>query len=82
MKNKLKAVLRWAGIFLLCFAVVYLTVFFGGWRLFESGDPLLIELGVALILSVFVFAFNETVTKLEKKIEALEKRISEMENHP
>ncbi|MBR6745259.1 MAG: hypothetical protein IKM00_08610 [Clostridia bacterium] len=82
MKNKFKAVLRWAGIFLLCFAVIYLTVFFGGWKIFESGDPILIELGAAFILSVFVFAFNETVTKLEKKIEALEKRISEMENNP
>ena len=82
LKNKLKSLLRWAGIFLLCFAVVYLTVFFGGWKLFESGDPILIELGAAFILSVFVFAFNETVTKLEKKIEALEKRISEMENNP
>ena len=75
LKNKLKSLLRWAGIFLLCFAVVYLTVFFGGWKLFESGDPVLIELGAALILSVFVFAFNETITKLEKKIEDLEKRI-------
>ena len=81
MKNKLLTLLRWAGIFLLCFAVVYLTVFFGGWKLFESSDPLLIEIGVALILSIFVFAFNETVTKLEKKIEALEKRIDEMENN-
>lgn len=80
MKNKLKALLRWAGMFLLCFTVVYLTVFFGGWRLFESGDPILIEIGVALVLSFFVYALNETVTKLEKKIEALEKRIREMEN--
>ena len=80
MKNKLKALLRWAGMFLLCFAVVYLTVFFGGWRFFESGDPILIEIGVALVLSFFVYALNETVTKLEKKIEALEKRIREMEN--
>ena len=81
VKNKFLTLLRWAGIFLLCFAVVYLTVFFGGWKLFESRDPLLIEIGVALILSIFVFAFNETVTKLEKKIEALEKRIDEMENN-
>ena len=78
MKNKLKSLLRWAGIFLLCFAVVYLTVFFGGWKLFESGDPILIELGAAFILSVFVFAFNETITKLEKKIEDLEKRIDSL----
>jgi len=81
MKNKIKSCLRWAGIFVICFAVIYLTVFLGGWKLFESSDPILIELGAALVLSFFVFAFNETVTKLEKKIEALEQRINEMENN-
>ena len=80
MKNKLKSFFRWVIIFVLCFIVIYLTVFFGGWRLFKSGDPILIEIGVALVLSFFVYALNETVTKLEKKIEALEKRIREMEN--
>ena len=80
MKNKVKSFFRWAMIFALCFTVIYLTVFFGGWKLFESGDPLLMELGVALVLSFFVFAFNEVATKLEKKIQELEERIEKMEN--
>ena len=80
MKNKLKSFFRWAMIFALCFTVIYLTVFFGGWKLFESGDPLLMEMGVALVLSFFVFAFNEVTTNLKNKIRDLEERIEKMEN--
>lgn len=79
MKTKLKLLLRWAGNFLLCFLVIYLVVFFGGWKFFESGDPILIEIGVALILSVFIFAINETITSHEKKIRSLEERIDKLE---
>ena len=79
MKEKLKSFLRWAGIFILCLTVIYCFVFFGGWKLFESGDPILMEIGISLVLSFFVFIFNETVTKLEKRIQILEKRVSEAE---
>ena len=77
--DKMKSLLRWAGTFVLCFIVIYLTVFFGGARLFESGDPILIEIGAALILSFFVFIFNEIVTHLEKRVNALEERLKELE---
>ncbi len=80
MKFSLKSILRWAGVFLLCFLVLYVTVFFGGWKLFESGDPILIELGAAFILSIFVFAANEVITNLEKRIKALEERIKKLED--
>ncbi len=81
MKDKFKSFLKWAGTFIICFIVIYLIVFFGGWKLFESGDPLLIEIGVALILSFFVFIFNESVTTLEKKVKSLEQRLNEIENN-
>ena len=80
MKDKLKSILRYLGTFALCFIAIYLVVFFGGWKLFESNDPILIELGVALILSIFIFAINEVLIKQDKKIKALEERISELEN--
>ncbi len=80
MKNKLKSFLRWTIIFVLCFVVIYLAVFFGGWKLFESGDPILVELGVALVLSFFVFIFNEVVTSLEKRVKSLEERLNKYEN--
>ena len=56
-----------------------LFVFFGGWKLFESGDPILIEIGVALVLSFFVFVFGEIVTGLEKRVKSLEERLNEFE---
>lgn len=79
MKDKVKLLLKWAGIFVLCFVVIYLIVFFGGWKLFESGDPILIEIGVALVLSFFVLIFNEIVTGLEKRVKSLEERLNKLE---
>ena len=79
MKNKIKLLLKWAGMFVLCFIIIYLIVFFGGWKLFESGDPILIEIGIAVILSFFVLVFNEVVTSLEKRVKSLEKRLNELE---
>ena len=79
MKKKAKMLLRYLGVFLLCFLTIYLIVFFGGWKLFESGDPILMEVGAALILSIFIFPFNETVTKLDKKVKTLEERIKKLE---
>ena len=80
MNNKFKSFLRWAGTFVICFLVIYLTVFFGGWKLFNSGDPILIEIGVALVLSIFVFVINEIITALDKRVKALEERLNELEN--
>lgn len=80
MKNKLIMFLKWAVIFLLCFLIIYLIVFFGGWKMFGSGDPILIELGVALVLSFFVFIFNEIVTDLQKRVKLLEERLEKYEN--
>ena len=80
MKNKAKKLFRWLCVFLLCFLVIYLIVFFGGWKLFESGDPMLIEIGVALVLSVFIFIINEVITTHEKKIKDLEEQIKKIEN--
>ncbi len=79
MKDKLKLLLRWAIIFLFCFIMIYLFVFVGGWKLFESGDPIFIEIGVAFILSFFVLLFIEMISLLEKRVKALEDRIKELE---
>ena len=80
MKEKIKLFLRWLGIFLICLVVIYLFVFLGGWKLFESGDPILVEIGVAFVLSFFAFVINEVVTGLEKRVKSLEARIYELEN--
>lgn len=72
--------LRWLGTFSLCFLAIYLIVFLGGWKLFESGDPILIEIGAALVLSIFFFAINEVLTMHEKKIKDLEDHIKKLED--
>ena len=79
MKGAFKILLKWASWFVVCFVVIYLIVFFGGWKLFESDDPILIEIGLALILSVFVSIMNEVVTVLEKRIKSLEEKLKELE---
>ncbi len=80
MNNTLKTLLKWAITFVLCFIVIYSIVFFGGWKLLESGDPVLMELGVALVLSIFVFVFIEVITHLAKRITSLEERLNQLED--
>ena len=79
MKSKLKLLLLWLAVFAACFVIIYLIVFFGGAKLFESGDPILIELGAALILSVFVSVILHAMEKQSKRIDALEARIQTLE---
>ncbi len=79
VKEKFKTMLRWFAWFAVCFLVIYLIVFIGGWKLFESGDPILMEVGAALILSIFVFAGNEAVTNLQNKVKMLEERVKTLE---
>ena len=80
MRDKLKSLLRWFFIFILCFILIYVIIFVGGWKLFESGDPILIEMGVALVLSIFFHIFIEIAVKLEERIKSLEERIAQLES--
>ena len=79
MKSKLKFFLRYLAVFAACFVTIYLFVFFGGAKLFESGDPILIELGCALILSVFLSVILYAMEAQSKRIDALEKRVRKLE---
>lgn len=80
MKAKVKTILRFLGCFVLCFLAIYLFVFVGGWKLFESGDPILIEIGVAFIFSIFFFAINEVIASHQKRIIDLENRVKMLED--
>ena len=77
----MKIILRFLGCFIFVFLVIYLFVFVGGWELFESGDPILIEIGVSAIFSVFFFAINEVINSHNKKIKELENRVIMLEEH-
>ena len=79
MKSIFKPILFWLAVFAVCFVIIYLFVFFGGAKLFESGDPILIELGAALILSLFVTVLLSVCEAQSKRIDALEKRVKTLE---
>lgn len=65
---------------LISFIIIYLVVFFGGWRLFEPFDPIMIEIGVASVVGTIIFIVFEVTKALEIKINELEKRVIELEN--
>lgn len=83
MKNKLKLVIHWILWVAISFVLIYLFVFVGGWKLFESGDVILIEIGVAFIVGTVLYLVFESTRAIEKdyssKIAELEKRIEELE---
>ena len=80
MQKKAIMLWRWLVTFILCFLTIYLIVFLGGWKLFENNDPILMEIGAALVLSIFFFANHEVLTMNEKKIKDLEERIQKLED--
>ena len=79
MKSIFKPILFWLAVFAVCFVIIYLFVFFGGAKLFESGDPILIELGVAWILSLFLSVLLWAYEAQSKRIDALEARVKTLE---
>ena len=81
MKQKLKLYLRWFLSILLSFVCIYLFIFFGGWKLVESGDPIRMELAAAIVVGTVLFVMNEVATAQDKKINDLEQRLTELEKH-
>ena len=81
MKQKLKLYLRWFISILFSFVCIYLFIFFGGWKLVESGDPIRMELAAAIVVGTILFIVNEVTTAQDKKIKDLEQRLTELEKH-
>lgn len=61
------------------FLLIYLFVFFGGWQLFEAGDPILYEIAAAIGVGFIIWLMYEVSVQCDARIKALEKRISELE---
>lgn len=79
MKRKLLILLRIFACVAVTFIFIYLFVFLWGHKLFESGDPILIELGASVVIGGVVFLFLHLYELLYKKYEELEKRLKELE---
>ena len=76
MKDKLKTVLRYLFWFVLSFVLLWVT---GIGLLFESIDPIRALVAFSVILTVIFEAINRVDVEARKKIEALEKRVEELE---
>ncbi len=84
MKKALTTLGKLLIIFIVTFISIYLLVFIGGWELFESKDPILMEIGVSVIVTFFLFVIGSAMETMQKenkdKIEKLESRIVELES--
>lgn len=78
--KKLKMLLHWLVCTVVSFLCIYLFIFAGGWRLVESGDVILIEIAVSIIIGFVIWIIFELTRFYDLKIETLEKRIEELEN--
>ncbi len=83
LKKDLKFLLGWALSVLMCFVIVFICGFFGGWKLLESGDPIKIQIGISFVIGTIVFVLFTVIYELtemqDKKIAKLENRIKELE---
>lgn len=79
MKKNLKYIAKFILSWLIAFLVIYLFVFFGGYKLFESGDIILQEVGISFLVGIAIFIATELYSANHKKIEALEQRVEELE---
>lgn len=80
MKNSLKTIAKFVLCWLFSFLLVYLFVFFGGYKFFESNDVILKEIGVSFIIGVVLFFIIGLYADSRNRIDKLEKRIEELEN--
>ena len=78
-KQKIQMILRMLICIVISFVFIYLMVFFGGWKLIESANPILIEIAVSIIVGILVWIIYEFSKYCEKKFDDLHKRIQDLE---
>ena len=80
MKNrKMMMILHFFISVCVSFCLIYLFVFFGGWKLLGSGDPILMEIAAALIIGFVFWIMFEVTKSYEVKLKELERRIEVLE---
>ncbi len=80
MKKSLKKFAKFMLIFAVTFVLIYLLVFVGGWKLFESQDPILMEIGISILVAIVLYIMDHLYANCNDRIEKLEKRIDELES--
>lgn len=79
MKDKLKMILKILIAWVISFLIIYLFVFLGGFRLLESDDVILQEIGVSFVVGLVITFVCELFMSNRIRIEELEKRIEALE---
>lgn len=80
MKNqKIKMILRLLVCTVVSFICIYLLVFCGGWKFLESGDPILLEIAVSIIVGIIIWIIFGFSRYYDCKLKALEERIEKLE---
>ncbi len=79
MKSFLTRLLRFISGILITFTVVFAFTFCIGWKLLESQNILLFEIYISVLLGIVLFAVEEVVRVLEKRISNLEKQVADLQ---
>lgn len=78
--GKIKMLLHLLICIFISFVCIYLFVFVGGWRLFEAGNPILLE-AAAIGVGFIIWIIYEFSLYTDSRIKELEKRILELEKN-
>jgi len=78
-KASWKSILRLLGCIAAAFVLIYALVFVGGWRLLESGDMVMIEAAVAVLVGMILWLLFEQGKQYEERLRQLEQRIQVLE---
>lgn len=76
----IKEILKFMLICVITFLLIYLLVFIGGWELFESGNPILIEIGISILVGLILYTIYTINEDYKRKITELEKRLIKLES--
>ena len=78
-KQKIQMILRMLICIVISFVFIYLMVFFGGWKLIESGNPIFIEIAVSIIVGILLDIIVELSKHFEAKFDNMTAQIQELE---
>lgn len=68
MKNNLKLIAKFLLSWAISFLVIYLFIFFGGYKLFETDSIIIKEIGVSFIIGFVIFLAFEWFKDNRKKL--------------
>lgn len=77
--KKLKDVFDVLLCILVSFTCIYLLVFFGGWKLLESGNIIGIEIAVSVLVGLIFFVLFKVLRAVESDIKNLQNQIDQLQ---